>query len=282
MAEAGARSGAGGSSFYWAMRLMPREKREAMFALYRYCRGLDDIADGNDSIECKLAALDAWRQAVDRLFDGGDPALPEVAALAPLIWRFDLDREPLEAVIRGMEMDARGEMRAPPLDTLRAYCYCVAGAVGLSAVRIFGAPGTSAREFALALGEALQLTNILRDVREDVGHARLYLPREFLLDAGIASIEPAGVLGHPALGQVCERVGGLAEERFRAAREALPVDPRPLRPAMIMMGVYSRLLERLRRQRWLPAAEPVRVPDGERLWIALRHLGPPATWPDPT
>ena len=261
------------------MRLMPREQREAMFAVYRYCRGLDDIADGPGATADKLARLAAWRLALDETLQGREAVIPAVRALAPVIEGFRLEQEPLYAVIRGMEMDVRGEMRGPPLQALRTYAYCVAGAVGLTAVRIFRAQGDSTSDFARALGEALQLTNILRDVEEDAAQGRLYLPKEFLAEAGIGAADPRAVLADPRLPRACERLADLAAERYRDAMAALPPDPRPLRPAMIMMGVYGRLLRRLRRTGWQPRPERLSVPKAERLWIALRYVGPPATWP---
>lgn len=262
------------------MRVMPRDRREAMFGVYAYCRRLDDIADGDGPVDEKLAHLAEWRDALDRLFAGADPGIPEVRALAGPLQRFDLERAPLEAVVAGMEMDVRGEMRAPPMPALLAYCERVAGAVGLLAVRIFGATGEAAPRFALALGDALQLTNILRDIEEDARRDRLYIPREFLARAGIHSDDPRTVLRDTALPHACDLLAEMATERYRRALAALPSDPRPLRPAMIMLSVYARLLHRLRSAGWHPAVPPPRVPAAERLWIALRHLGPPVTWPN--
>ena len=267
------------SSFYWAMRLMRREQREAMFAVYRYCRGLDDIADGPGAAPEKLARLNQWRQAVDRLFRNEDPLIAEVRAIAAPVRSFGLERDALEAVIRGMEMDVQGEMRAPPLDTLQAYSFCVAGAVGLLALRIFGAQGNNSRQFARAVGDALQMTNILRDIEEDAALGRLYLPREFLLQARIAHDDPHLVLQEPGLPRACELLAELAAQRYRDALAALPPDPRPLRPALIMMGVYGRILGRLRRIGWRRCGQVARVPKVERIWIALRYVGPPFTWP---
>lgn len=267
------------SSFYWAMRLMPAERRQAMFAVYAYCRALDDIADGPAPTAEKLAALAEWRAAVGALEAGEAPAIPEIAALAEPRRRFGLETGPLLALVEGMEMDARGTMVAPSMTELDRYTYCVAGAVGLLAIRIFGEP--EARAFALALGDALQLTNILRDLTEDAARGRLYLPRELLERAGITRTEPAAVIADPRTADACALVAERAKARFRAAADAMPADPAPLRPALVMAAVYRRLLDRLARHGWAQErlAERVRVPEHQRLWIAFRHLGPPATWP---
>lgn len=267
------------SSFYWAMRLMPAERRQAMFAVYAYCHALDDIADGPAPTAEKLAALAEWRAAVGALEAGEAPAIPEIAALAEPRRRFELETGPLLALVEGMEMDARGAMVAPSMTELDRYTYCVAGAVGLLAIRIFGEP--EARAFALALGDALQLTNILRDLTEDAARGRLYLPRELLERAGITRTEPAAVIADPRTADACALVAERAKARFRAAADAMPADPAPLRPALVMAAVYRRLLDRLARHGWAQErlAERVRVPEHQRLWIAFRHLGPPATWP---
>jgi phytoene synthase len=270
------------SSFYWALRLMPRERRDAMLAVYRYCRTLDDIADGEALPETKLELLASCRTDLAALFAGGEPTSPVISALKEPIARFGVEHEPLEALIAGMEMDARGEMHAPPLARFERYCYCVAGAVGLVAIKLFGTRGDQARAFALALGGALQITNVLRDLDEDAARGRLYLPAELLDRAGIRVRRPAEVLTHAALPDACEALADLADERYRAALEHLPVDPRPFRPAIVMMVVYRRLLERLRGTGWRAPRPAVRVPEIERFWIALRHLGPPVTWPSST
>jgi presqualene diphosphate synthase len=267
------------SSFYWAMRLMPAERRQAMFAVYTYCRALDDIADGPSAPTEKLATLAGWRAGLAALEAGRPAGIAEIAALDEPRRRFGLETEPLLALVEGMEMDARGAMVAPAAAELERYTYCVAGAVGLLAIRIFGAP--AARGFALALGDALQLTNILRDLAEDAARGRLYLPRELLERAGIEHAEPRSVIADPRVATACALLAEQAEARFRDAAAALPADPAPLRPALVMGAVYRRLLDRLVRRGFARERLPerVRVPEHQRLWIAFRHLGPPATWP---
>ena len=181
---------ASGSSFYWSMRLFPRAKRDAMYAIYAFCREVDDIADGDASPAAKLAELGGWRHEIAALF-AGRPSRPTTRALARPISRFELPRIEFDAMLDGMEMDAGERMRAPPLAELERYCRCVAGAVGLLSLRVFGPHGRRLDLGALALGEALQLTNILRDLTEDAARGRLYLPRELLEQHGIASHDPA-------------------------------------------------------------------------------------------
>ena len=263
-----------GTSFYWAMRLLAKPKREAMFAIYAFCREVDDIADGPGSPEAKGAALAAWGDEIAALFEGRSRGLI-VRALADPVARFGLRRDDFTDVLRGVGMDANGAMCAPSMADLRLYCARVAGAVGLLSVRVFGCGDGRADAFALAVGEALQLTNILRDVAEDAAVGRLYLPRDALDAAGISERDPAAVVAHPALPRACAAVAKLARRRFTEARSMLSVMPRgdrsALRPAVVMMAVYSRLLDRLVGDGWRRPERPVRVPGPEKMWLALRH-----------
>ncbi|NUB16589.1 squalene synthase HpnD, partial [Azospirillum brasilense] len=234
-AAAAAVTGRSGSTFYWPMLLLPRSKRAAMFAIYAFCRRIDDIADEPGEPAEKRAALDAWRTEIRGLYAGGAPSSSLGAALKGAIERYGLPRGELEALIDGMAMDipadggtdgnGSGGMTGPALPTLRLYCRRVAGAVGMLAIRVFDRADASTEAFALALGEALQLTNILRDLTEDAEIGRLYLPRELLDDAGIGSSDPATVLAHPNLPQTCQALAGLARERFPEARRALAGGP---------------------------------------------------------
>lgn len=260
-----------GTSFYWGMRILPRARREAMYAIYAFCRAVDDIADGPDAPQLRVKKLGDWRAEVDRVF-AGDPRTMTGRALTQPVRNFALAREDFLAVIDGVAMDAREEMRAPALADLKLYMSRVAGAVGLLSIRAFGDARPRARDLALALGEALQLTNILRDLREDAARGRLYLPRELLDKYGIAAREPAEVLAHPNLPPLCEEIAGMARAKFADAEAALgDCDRRKLRPAVIMMTIYRRLLDKLVRRGWRRLDERVEVAKPEKLWIALRH-----------
>src|ERR1700759_408279 len=184
-------SSASGSSFYAAMRILPREQREAMFQIYSFCRQVDDIADSDGPRELRLAEIQQWRDDIDALYQGRPPErlLDYVASVR----RFDLKREDFQAIIDGMEMDIPQDIRAPDLATLDLYCDRVASAVGRLSVRVFGIAEDDGILLAHHLGRALQLTNILRDLDEDAGIGRLYLLREALLHAGITSNDPIKV-----------------------------------------------------------------------------------------
>ena len=264
---------ASGSSFSLGMKILPKVRRQAMFAIYAFCREVDDVADEDGDPQDKLARLGEWRTEVDRLY-ADQPTLLTTMALQDPVHRFGLPKEEFIAIIDGMEMDARESMRAPDLDDLKLYCRRVAGAVGLLSIPVFGAGEPDARKFALALGEALQLTNVLRDIDEDALRGRLYLPRELLNRHGISPDEPPSVVaGHHAVAGVCADLAEMARERFSAADRYLAgCDRRALRPALLMMGIYDAILRRLQARGWTPGLGPIRMSKAAKIWAAF-NLG---------
>lgn len=262
---------ASGSSFYWGMRVLPRAKREAMFAVYAFCREVDDIADEPGELSAKRQALDDWRRQVDELFEGRATSLTGQALLGP-IQNFKMDKEPFLAMIDGMQMDAEGPIQAPDFQTFLLYCDRVAGAVGLMSQSIFGDPSPKAKDLARDLGQALQITNILRDVAEDAEIGRLYLPREYLTRYGITSTDPSEVLAHPRISAVLAELAELAEMKFADARADLDQCQRPLqKPAIIMMSVYYRLLQALKQRGWQDFRTTVGPSKLTKLWLAIFH-----------
>ena len=260
-----------GSSFTWGMRVLPKPRREAMYAIYAFCREVDDIADEGGTPAQKQAALEDWRAEIDSLY-AGQPSKPTARALLAPLAAYDLPKAEFLALIDGMEMDARETMLAPSEEELRLYCRRVAGAVGMLSIQAFGAKEPAARDLAVALGEGLQLTNILRDLDEDATEGRLYLPRELLQAAGIESRDPATVLAQPALAKVCDTLADRAEARFEETRYLLGLcHRRALKPSVLMMEVYRRILQRLRARGWAVPRRPVRLSRAEKLWILLRH-----------
>jgi squalene synthase HpnD len=262
---------AAGTSFYWAMRLLPEARRDAMYAIYAFCREVDDIADSDAREADKQVALEDWRDEIDAIF-AGTSKLPLGRVLAEEVARFHLRRDDFLAIIDGMEMDARVTIQAPSLAELDLYCDRVASAVGRLSVRAFGVDSPAADRVAHHLGRALQLTNILRDLAEDEERDRLYLPRELLLEAGIVATTPDEVLRNSHLAQVCDRLADIAEQHFIEARIAMAQCPRrAMRPARAMGAVYHAQLLRLRRRGWARLAEPIKLPKSVKLWLALRH-----------
>src|SRR4051794_17714328 len=233
---------ASGSSFYAAMRILPREQREAMFQIYSFCRQVDDIADFNGPRPDRMAALQQWRDDIDALYRGCPP--PRLLDYAPSVQKFDLQREDFLAIVDGMEMDVRQDIRAPDLATLDLYCDRVASAVGRLSVRVFGLPKEDGILLAHHLGRALQLTNILRDIDEDAAIGRLYLPQEGLAQAGISSNDPLRVVFDPALPKACASVVAQARAHFETADEIMRRNRRQLvRAPRIMSNYYRAILE---------------------------------------
>jgi len=261
---------ASGSSFYAAMRIMPREQREAMFEIYSFCRAVDDIADEAGDTNVRLAELQRWRDNIDALYAGTAP--PQLRALAQAVRTFNLKREDFLAVIDGMEMDLRGPIRAPDFATLDLYCDRVASAVGRLSVRVFGMENEAGTALAHHLGRALQPTNILRDPGEDAGLGRLYLPREALQEAGIASTDPAQVLASRELARACLPVVARAERHFADAEKIMARCPRrAVRTPRIMAAAYRPMLARMVARGWQAPRTRVSHSRAHLLWIILRY-----------
>lgn len=257
------------STFYWAMALMPRERRQAMFALYDLARALDDVADGDGTREARRAALDEWRREIDRLYAGA-PTQALTQALLPVIRRFGLPRGEFEELTRGMEMDVDGPLVGPPCAVLDLYCRRVAGTIGRLSLPIFGADDGPEREFAIYLGRALQLVNILRDLQADAATGRLYVPAEYLRAAGVEPSDPQAALAAPTFNQAAQRLVTDAQDAFNAAHACLPeCNRRALWPALAMSAAYRNLLDRLA-QATLPLPTRQHVSRGAALAAALR------------
>lgn len=269
-ADASSGASASGSSFYAAMRILPRAQREAMFQIYTFCREVDDIADLDGPRPQRRAALAQWRQDIDALCEGNPP--PHLQSYLPSVRAFGLQRADFLAVIDGMEMDVLGDIRAPDAATLDLYCDRVASAVGRLSVRVFGMPEEDGKLLAYHLGRALQLTNILRDIDEDAGIGRLYLPREALTAAGITSDDPNVVALDLALPKVCAPLLAQAHEHFIKSDEIMARNSRRVvRAPRIMSKYYHAILDRLVARGFAPPREPVRLSTAAKLMILARY-----------
>lgn len=273
-----ARVAASGSSFTAGMRILPRDRREAMFALYAFCREVDDIADDGATPESRRADLDSWREKIARLFrkdgDSGAGGDSITQALAPAIRRFGLVEADFQTIIDGMAMDAgAAPLRAPDSATLDLYCDRVASAVGRVSVRIFGDSSDNALRVAHHLGRAFQLTNILRDLAEDADRGRLYLPEELLARHRVVSRDPKAVLEDPGLRPVCRDLARLAQEHFVRAGAAMRLCRQgAMRPAQLMGAFYRAILERLIAEDWRNPRVRVTLSAFVKLRLALRAL----------
>ena len=260
-----------GSSFFYAMRRLPEEKRIVMYAIYAFCREVDDIADEPGEIDDKKAELTIWRDEVERLYAEQPSHLITKALLIP-VKTYGLQKDDFMAIIDGMEIDAEVAVRIASIEELELYCDLVASAVGRLSVRVFGVPEDLGIKLAFAQGQALQLTNILRDVHEDIGKNRIYLPQNLLVSYGITTDDLNLLIAHPALADVCKSLSHIATRRFREVRILIKQCNRDeIRPAIMMMEVYSLIFRKLTKRGWTKLATPVGLTKFEKIWTAIRY-----------
>ncbi|WP_242098639.1 presqualene diphosphate synthase HpnD [Sphingomonas sp. CROZ-RG-20F-R02-07] len=259
-----------GSSFYAGMRVLPKARREAMYAVYAFCRAVDDIADDQQGDRAgRAAALDAWRADIDSLYAGGPAG--QAAIVAEAVHRFHLDRADFHAVIDGMATDVAGDVRWPTMAELDLYCDRVASAVGRLSVRIFGMDEAPGIALAWHLGRALQLTNILRDIDEDAAIGRVYLPAELLEGAGIALTTPERVVADPRIDATARALSAEARGHYAQARAILAKRPRGnLIAPRLMAAAYGKVLDRMEAVGWKPPRARIRVSKVGLLWTVLR------------
>lgn len=258
------------SSFYLALRLLPPPQRHAMYAVYAFCRAVDDIADGEGPRADRLAGLAAWRTAVAALCAGR--AVPGLEPLADARERYGLLQADFDAVIDGMAMDVEDTLVAPDRATLDLYVDRVAAAPGRLSVRVFGLAEAPGIGLAHHLGSALQLTNILRDLDEDAARGRLYLPREDLETAGIAPEPIANALAHPALDAACMGLARSAATHFDEAVRIMDEAPRrTVRAPRLMAAAYRPVLDKMMARGWVAPRTRISKSKSALLKAALRH-----------
>jgi phytoene synthase len=266
------------TSFYYSFLVLPADKRRAIVAVWDFCRAVDDAVDEAPA-ESAAAEVQRWRDEVARCFDGGTPETPQGRALQPLVPEFGLPRSAFVALVEGVEMDLHGR-RYRTFEELYEYCIRVASAVGLMCVQIFGCKDPGARQYAIDLGVALQLTNILRDVPGDLARGRVYLPLDDLVRFGVGEGDLGAEAAHAGHGVHSPKVKALlafeaqrAREYYARAEAALPRrDARTLVAARIMGNIYRGILDRIERADYDVFTAVIRVPRPRRALIAA------ATW----
>ena len=263
---------ASGSSFYMAMRLMPAEERDAMFAIYAFCRKVDDIADDGIGTRAERhEKLEGWRRDLRALYDG--KVAGQVRFLAPAVTHYGLRLDDFLAVLDGMAMDVAEDIVAPDLATLDLYCDRVASAVGRLSIKVFGMDEGPGFELAHHLGRALQLTNILRDIDEDAAIGRLYLPREYLEEMDCCrQMDPAAIVAKPEIDAVCRKVAKLAHHHYDEANRILAARPKGrIKTPRLMGAVYSEILRLSEAQGFAPPRHRVSLPKSKLLSLVLRQ-----------
>ena len=273
------------ANFYFGIRLLSGERRRAMCAVYAFARLIDDIGDGSLPNERKLAELAAQERALELLANGeADPGDPVMTALADSLTRFPLPLDALAALVEGVRMDIEGT-RYDTFEDLVPYCRRVAGAVGRVCLAVFGLRASrrgelqQAYELADDLGVALQITNILRDVREDAGIGRVYLPAEDLRRFGLPTAAPELLAALPpgaGAGEIDALVAfeaARAREWFARGMQLVPMlDRRSAACVLAMAGIYRRLLERIDAAPREAMAARMSLPAREKAWVAVRGL----------
>jgi phytoene synthase len=260
------------TSFYYSFLVLPPEQRRAIIAVWDFCRAVDDAVDDEPAGSTEAgAAVAFWRAELARCYEAGEPRTPQGQRLQPFVSQFDLPRQAFEDVLDGVAMDL-DTVRYQTFEQLFEYCRRVASAVGMICIRIFGCRSERAREYALNLGVALQLTNVLRDVKDDLARGRVYLPLDDLAACGCTVDDLRSAIVTTPVRRLLEFECGRAHDFYRRAAAAMPrEDRRRLVAAEIMRAVYSETLRRIERSGYDVFAARVRVPRPRQAAIALKE-----------
>ena len=261
------------TSFYYSFLVLPPRKRSAVIAVWDFCRAVDDAVDEAAPSDARGAAeqLAMWRGELAACYEPSQPpSTAQGQTLKPVVQEFNLPRTPFEELIRGVEMDLE-QTRYATFDDLAQYCRRVASMVGLICVEIFGYRDPATRSYAVNLGMALQLTNIVRDVATDLAGGRIYLPVEDLERFGVTEQALREGRMTPAVRELIRHECERAREYYRRAAADLPAgDARSLVAAEIMGGIYFAILRRIERAGYDVFTRRIRVPRPRRAMIALR------------
>lgn len=261
-----------GSSFFWSMRFLPLAKRNAMYTIYAFCRHLDDIVDGDSDMAEKVELIDAWREELNNIYDKKAPVTEIGRKIYKNCMRFKLPKEELSRLIEAISMDIPNPVQAPSLEELYRYCRGVAGVPGSLSLRIFGCQDEELiAQLSDSLGTALQITNILRDVKEDAQINRLYIPREFLEKAGITSRDPLTVVVDKNLAIAREELAQIAIANFNRAQELMPkLDKKTARHVRMIERIYRRYFDIMQKRGWEIISPKPRLGKLSKFSIALR------------
>ncbi len=261
-----------GSSFFWSMRLLPKAKREAMYTIYAFCRHIDDIVDGNLSLKEKQELLSAWREEIDNIYDKKVPATEIGRRIYKNCMRFKLPKKEFIKLIDAISMDIPHPMQAPKMKDFLSYCRGVAGVPGNLSLRIFGCHNeTIIEELSTSLGTALQITNILRDVKEDAQANRVYIPKEYLKKASITSHKPSDVIVDKNLVTARQELAKMAEEDFDKAYQLIPLlDKESARPIRAIAAIYKKYFDIMKNRGWEIISPKPNISKFNKFSLALR------------
>ena len=254
------------------MRFLPLAKRNAMYTIYAFCRHLDDIVDGDSDMAEKVELIDAWREELNNIYDKKAPVTEIGRKIYKNCMRFKLPKEELSRLIEAISMDIPNPIQAPSLEDLYRYCRGVAGVPGSLSLRIFGCQDEELiAQLSDSLGTALQITNILRDVKEDALLNRLYIPREFLEKAGITSRDPLTVVVDKNLAIAREELAQIAIANFNRAQELIAkLDKKTARHVRMIERIYRRYFDMMQKRGWEIISPKPKLGKLSKLSIALR------------
>lgn len=261
-----------GSSFFWSMRLLPKAQREAMYTIYAFCRHIDDIVDGDLPLKEKQSLLKSWRKEINNIYDKKVPATDIGRRIYKNCMRFNLPKEEFLKLIDSISMDIPNPIQAPEMCDFLKYCRGVAGVPGNLSLRIFGCRDEQMiEELSTHLGNALQITNILRDVKEDAMQNRLYIPKEYLAEASITSSKPSEVIIDKNLATARQSLAKLAQEDYQKAYQIIPfLDKKAARPVRAIAAIYKKYFDIMDKRGWEIVSPKPQISKLGKISLALR------------
>lgn len=241
-----------GSSFFWGMHMLPTKERRAIYTLYAFCRHIDDIVDGNEAMSHKIELINAWKKEIDNIYDKKVPASCIGRNIYKNCMRFNIPKSDLTSLLSSISMDLPNPVQAPSMDDFYKYCQGVACAPGSMSLRVLGCKDEQLiKDLSTSLGLAMQVTNILRDVREDAMVDRLYIPKEFLLKAGIESVDPKEVIIDKNLSVAREELAKLAFKQYEKSFDLISkLDKKISRSIKALAYVYKRYFDIMQNRGW--------------------------------
>lgn len=261
-----------GTSFFWSMRFLPTAKRNAMYTIYAFFRHIDDIVDGDAEMSEKLELINAWKEELDNIYDKKAPLTDIGRKIYKNCMRFKLPKEEFLRLMDSISMDLPNPVQAPSLEKFYEYCRGVAGVPGSLSLRIFGCEDEELiEELATTLGNALQITNILRDVKDDAMANRLYIPKEFLEKAGIMTADPLSVVVDKNLAVAREELAKIASADFDKSFAIIDkLDKKTARPVKAIAYIYKRYFDIMQNRGWEIISPKPKVNKFSKLCITVK------------
>lgn len=264
-----------GLSVFWGLYILPTKERRAIYTLYAFCRHIDDIVSGSAPLTQKMELLNAWRKELDNIYDKKVPESDIGRNIYKNCMRFNLPKQDLIDLLNGISMNLPRPLQAPSLPEFERYCQGVACAPGSLSLRILGCRDeTLIRELSTSLGMAVQMTEILRNIRDDAVAGRLYIPRELLQKAGIMSTDPMTVVVDNNLVIAREELGQTVEKNYNRAFELLTgLDKKTARNIRVIAYIYKRYFDMMKNRGWEVISPKPRLGWPSKIFLILKAFG---------